>query len=317
MFSPCHINRTQWSALVATSPVSNYFQTPECYDFYSSLTFLEPFAVGVDENGELKGVACGYFIADGGKLKRYFSRRAIIPGGLLLADDITNDALRRLLEKLKNELSGKSIYIEIRNYQDYTAYKSGIESAGFSYVPHYDYLVDTTDGKATFERFSKSKKRQINAAQRKGYRWSTTTDDDEIETFYRLLKHLYRTKVKRPIFPLEFLKKLAVNPHGKILVVKKGETVVGGMACAIEPAKKVYEWYVCGDVMATYAGIDYAVQNGIPYFDFMGAGSPDKSYGVRDFKSKFGGKLLEYGRFLYICNHKLYRLGTWAVRYLY
>jgi len=32
-------------------------------------------------------------------------------------------------------------------------------------------------------------------------------------------------------------------------------------------------------------------------FDFMGVGIPNRPYGVRDFKSKFGGELVNYGRF--------------------
>ena len=46
----------------------------------------------------------------------------------------------------------------------------------------------------------------------------------------------------------------------------------------------------------------------------MGAGAPgDGGYGVRDFKAKFGGELVEYGRFRYVANKPLYTLGKWAV----
>ena len=48
----------------------------------------------------------------------------------------------------------------------------------------------------------------------------------------------------------------------------------------------------------------------------MGAGKPDEGYGVREFKSKFGGELLEHGRFLYICKPSLYRLGKFIVKKL-
>ena len=47
-----------------------------------------------------------------------------------------------------------------------------------------------------------------------------------------------------------------------------------------------------------WISIDYACKNGIEKFDFMGAGSPDEDYGVRDFKAKFGGSLVEPGRFI-------------------
>jgi len=85
------------------------------------------------------------------------------------------------------------------------------------------------------------------------------------------------------------------------------------------PDSTLYEWFVCGDesvmkdiypsVVATWAGIEYAAKNNIPRFDFMGAGKPDKNYGVREFKSKFGGELVEDGRFLYICNTLLFSIG--------
>jgi lipid II:glycine glycyltransferase (peptidoglycan interpeptide bridge formation enzyme) len=68
--------------------------------------------------------------------------------------------------------------------------------------------------------------------------------------------------------------------------------------------------------LATWAGIEYAANHHFDKFDFMGAGKPDESYGVREFKSKFGGTLLEHGRFLYICNSGLYKLGKFIVRKL-
>jgi len=41
----------------------------------------------------------------------------------------------------------------------------------------------------------------------------------------------------------------------------------------------------------------------------MGAGKLDEEYGVREFKEKFGGKLVEYGRFICVNNRLLYQLG--------
>ena len=92
--------------------------------------------------------------------------------------------------------------------------------------------------------------------------------------------------------------------------------------CPILKGKAIYEFYVCGldeeykeqypSVMATWSAMEYANQNNIPVFDFMGAGKPYEQYGVREFKARFGGELVEYGRFLKINNHLLYNLGkTW------
>lgn len=102
------INSDAWLALCSRSSVSSFFQTKACYDFYSKLNFLTPFLYGVTEDDKLVGLACGYLMADGGVVKRYFSRRAIIPGGLLLADDIGKDVFDFLIGCIKNEFVCKS-----------------------------------------------------------------------------------------------------------------------------------------------------------------------------------------------------------------
>ena len=87
----------------------------------------------------------------------------------------------------------------------------------------------------------------------------------------------------------------------------------------------VYEWFACGkdgvyknvypSTVATYFGILFTAQSGRKQFDMMGAGAPgDGGYGVRDFKAKFGGQLVEYGRFRYVANKPLYALGKMAVK---
>jgi len=69
-------------------------------------------------------------------------------------------------------------------------------------------------------------------------------------------------------------------------------------------------------VLATWAPIQYACQNGLKYFDFMGAGRPDTDYGVREFKSKFGGKQVSYGRYLRINKPMLYQIGKSGIHLL-
>ena len=48
----------------------------------------------------------------------------------------------------------------------------------------------------------------------------------------------------------------------------------------------------------------------------MGAGKPDKAYGVRNYKLAFGGDLAEHGRFINILNPILYKLGKIGIKLL-
>ena len=320
------IDPIQWSALGAKLSTASFFQTPECYGFYASLSFLKPFVYAISENEKLMGIACGYVISDGNIIKRFFSRRAIIPGGLLLDNDISTETLQILLNHIQQELIQQSIYIEIRNYNDYSALLTSFELTGFTYQLHLNFHVATPNVDIAFKQLSSSKRRQIKQTINAGATVKVAESAEEIKQFYDLLKYLYRNKVKSPLFPIRFFENLNALKNGKIFVVKFKEKVIGGIACILLEKKVVYEWFVCGDdgiekklyasVLATWAGIEYAAKNGYDRFDFMGAGKPDASYGVRDFKSKFGGELVEHGRFIYICKPRLYSLGKYIVQKL-
>jgi len=318
------IDPAQWEELVQHSPTASFFQTRACYDFYASLTFLHPFVFGVSEDEKLVGVVCGYSISDGGALKRFFSRRAIVPGGLLLDTTISQTSITLLLKHVAQVLSKKAIYTEIRNYNDYSRFRTPIESAGFKYLPHLNFHVKTSNLDEAFQKLNSSKRRQIKLTLKAGATIEEAKTPQDIIEFYELLNELYSIKIKSPLFPLDFFQHLNELSNAKILVIKYKEKVIGGIACVLLDKRVVYEWFVCGkdgteknlypSVLATWAGIEYAAKNGFECFDFMGAGKPDESYGVREFKSKFGGELHEQGRFLLINNPFLYTFGKQAIR---
>lgn len=317
------INQSQWNHLLASSPYASYFQSSQCYDFYASLSFMKPFVFAVEEERELKALVCGYLVADGGKIKQFFSRRAIIPGGVLLANDASDEVVELLLQAVIQHLTKKAIYVEVRNLFDYSAYKTTFEKSGFSYQPHLNYQIKGDSAEAVFERFSKSKKRQIRQAEKQGVGWEITTKKQDVEAFYSLLSDLYKKRIRRPLFPIEFFYKFVGLKEAKLIVVKHQNRIIGGMATIALPNGNCYEWFVCGDdidsknlypsVMATWVGIQTSIENQHPLFDFMGAGAPDADYGVREFKSKFGGEEVEFGRFLYVNSSLLYSIGKFVV----
>lgn len=325
--SVSEIDPSQWNDLIknAHSGEISFFQTKECYDFYASLSFLSPFIFGISENDKLVALAWGYLTAEGGRMKRFFSRRAIVPGGILMRAGISGDTLSVFLNYVGRQLSEQAIYIEIRNHFDYKSYQPYFEASGFEYHPHLNYLIALTEPNEVFGRFNKSRQRQIKQAVASGVTWSVTLQKKDIDAFYTLLQHTYRAKARRPLFPVEYFYKLVQQPEGRLLVVKKDDTVVGGMACFQYAGNRLYELFICGDdsrkelypsVMATWAGIDYAIQQQVAVFDFMGAGKPEAFYGVREFKNRFGGDLVEYGRFLYIGKPLLYAIGRFYIEKL-
>lgn len=306
------INNEQWSQLLASSKVSTFFQSRECYDFYASLSFLTPFCFSLSEDNYLKAVLVGYIEKDGGKVKQFFSRRAIVNGGVLLSEDISDEALSAFLSYCKKQVKGEAIYIEFRNFKDYSNYKEIFRSNGFVYEPHLDFQIDTSSEEVMKQNLGKSRSRDLKFSLRDGAQVVTDPSYEEVNEFYQVLESLYKTKVKTPLFPFEFFDKLYHEPFSKFVLVRYQEKIIGGTVCVGDEGGTLFEWFACGkdgvykniypSTVATYSGIEYAVQNDFPVFDMMGAGNPDESYGVRDFKSKFGGKLVEFGRYKCILN---------------
>ena len=321
------IDQQQWQQLIERSPYATWFQTDEAYRFYQSVCDMQAFAYGVSEDDNLVGLVVGYTTTEKCKFKQHFTARSIIVGGPLIADNISNEALTALLKAVRamesncqSPIANRPIYIETRNFHDYSRWKSVFESVGFAYKEHYDIHVHCS----AQHRLSERRQRELKRAIKNGATVVEAQTEQEIRDWYQILYRLYREKVRTPLFSEDFFLQFHRNGVGKYLLVKYEGKVIGGMMCPILDGKAIYEWYVCGldeeyrdlcpSVLATHAAIEYAKNHGLPLFDFMGAGVPDQPYGVRDFKMEFGGELLEYGRFLYIRKPLLYWIGKIGVK---
>lgn len=319
------IDQLQWQELVQSSPTATWFQTKEAYDFYASLPEeMTPFALGIEEDGHLAGVIVGYTTQEKNPIKQFLTRRAIIIGGPLLDKNISDETLKILLLAVKRLLMDV-IYIETRNFNDYTQWRFIFEQCGFAYQPHLNFHVDCTQD-SMLAAMSESRRRQIKKAIKSGVEIVEAQSQSDVIAYYEILKDLYRNKVKTPLFPLEFFMNFFDNSFGKYFLVKYENKIIGGIMCPILNDRTIYEWFVCGmdeqyknqypSVMATYAAIEYAKENGIARFDFMGAGKPNEAYGVRDFKARFGGEQVEHGRFLCVRKPLSYKIGKLGVKLL-
>ena len=339
------INNEEWRELVRESKTGTWFQTPEAYALFASMpNLLWPFAIAIVNEGnddcKLRGVCVGYVTVEKNPIKQFFTRRAIILGGPAIADDATEEEVEALMKGVRKRLMNEDcrfkigkgpIYIETRNFNDYSKWRDAFERAGFEYQPHLNFNVDCTDREKMLERLSENRKRQIRKGGRlkvNGERLSVIDDgvqEENIREWYGILEKLYRTKVKTPLWPVVFFLEAYRKNVGKFLLVKHNNHIIGG-SMIVNDTKSVYEWFECGlnaeykeqypSVMATWAGMEYTNQHDIAQYDMMGAGEPNVPYGVRDFKAEFGGELVEHGRF--ICKNKplLYKIGKLGVKLL-
>jgi serine/alanine adding enzyme len=318
------IDRNSWQALLDSSAFSSPFQTPEFYEFFNSIKGFGAEVFAVEDHGALQALAVVTIQKEKG-LKAFLSERAIIYGGPLVLGE-NNKAFEKLLVEISSYYRKKLIYIEIRNYFDYSKFNDSLAKTDFKFLPWLNFQLSIASTDEMLKSMSSSRSRQIKKALKNGVTWSETDKKTDIEAFYNILFDLYSNKIKKPLLPKEFF--LNVHKHGfvKYLLVYLNEKVIGGILCPIIEGKAIYEFYVCGldneykdqypSVMATWAAMEYGSKNGLKVFDFMGAGSPDEDYGVREFKSRFGGTQVEHGRYINILNPLLYKTGKLGLKML-
>ncbi len=318
------IDRKQWVALVNRSPVASIFQTPDIFDFFIENELYDIKILGVEEDCVLKGLVVCVIQSEGKRLKKLLTTRAIINGGPLLDDSISDDALKLLLCSVLSELKKQCIYIETRNLNDYSRWRKTFEACGFEYQPHYNFHIDTSEIEIE-KGFDKSRRKRIRRALENGA--VINSDNACLPSFYGILSDLYRNKIHKPLPPYEMFESLLKCPFAKYFyVLSPQRKVIGGQLILLLGNRVVYAWYCCGldqeyrelhpSIMANYAAIRFASDQGFGRYDMMGAGEPGDHYGVRDFKAQFGGTLVEHGRFRRINNAIVYNLGRLAISVL-
>lgn len=330
------IDVAAWSELVKISSTGTWFQTPEAFDFYASQPELfKPFAIGIcnlksetiNAQSSLRAVCVGYVTVEKSAIKQFVMRRAIIVGGPVLADNCSEEEVAALMSAVRKQLQSQAIYVETRNFNDYSRWREAFEKAGFSYQPHLNFHVHTNKPWDDIEtNIGKHRRKYIRLSFRDGATIEEHPTLEQVRAYYDVLLDLYNTKVKMPLQPWEFFEKLYHCPSCKYLLVLYDGQVVGGSICMLLPGHGVYEWYACGkdgvfknihpSSVTKYAGMKYACDNSYAVFDMMGAGKPDEEYGVRDFKAEFGGELVEHGRFLCVTKPLLYKIGVLGVKIL-
>ncbi len=313
------VDRLKWSEMVSSAGNGSLFQMPEFYDFLKESEGNDPFVFIGERNGCYDYLVSGSIQFSKNRVVRPFSRRAIVTGGIVIRQGADYADLPAFLESVTGRLKGRAVYMEIRNLHDYSHLEEIFEDNGFSRVPHLNYQVDISSVKETFSRLNQSRRRQVRKSLEGGAEVLVNPGREEVREFYAILKETYRRRVHKPLPDEEFFLRFHGSGPGVFLLIRHNGRIIGGIMCPVFGKKAIYEWYVAGEdgrypgiypsVLATWAAIEYGANNGTGIFDFMGAGRPDEDYGVREFKSKFGGREVEHGRFLAVFNRTVYAVG--------
>ena len=323
-----NIPNKKWKLFLNNSTFATPFQTPEFFDFFNIEDGLSAEVFAVEENDELLALCVVTFQKEKG-IKGYFSRRAIIYGGPLIADnEKAKQALGILLLAINKKIKHKVIYAETRNFNDYSQYSECFLKNRWNYEPYLNVRISLFE-KTIDEILANMKynrRREIQLSFKECAITKEAENETEVTYLYNILYDLYKSRVKLPMPDLFFFIKLFNSQIGKVFIVEHNRRIIGGSFCFYYPNKSIYTMYYCGlrnynskifpTHLAIMASIDFGIKHKLQVLDMMGAGKPSVEYGVRKYKAEFGGETVEHGRFINIYNPFLFKLGKTGLNLL-
>lgn len=300
------VENKEWARYVSIHPYGNIFQSPEINVVYSDTDYYEPVFIAAKERGDIQGLIQGVIIQESGFIKGKMSSRCVVRGGPLVSDP---SVVGPLLEKFSDRVEKKAIFTQLRNLFDTSHYKKKIIDEDFDFDSHLNYLVDLDCSEdEVWNGFSKSRRKGIRQAQRAGIKVKKVSTAEEMEILYDLIQKTY-SRVQIPVASKSLFTSAFKNLSDKkmilpLLAYKKGIPIAGRIALCY--MHTIYDWYA-GDEegyrdehaneLLVWEFLKHGVEGSYKIFDFGGAGHPDEKYGPREFKRRFGGKKVNFGRY--------------------
>ncbi len=304
------LNENVWRQFVEQHPQGNVFHTPEMFQVFAQAKNHQPqLWAAVDGQRVLALLLPVTVTVIGGALQRLTSR-AVAYGGVLASPGKEGEmALDFLLQTYNHRAGKRHLFTELRNLADSTAVQGALRENGYLFEDHLNYLVDLKRSPdEVMQHIGKRTRKNIRRAlRRKEIHIREADTPEDIALCYTLLHKTY-TLAKVPLAHPSLFEAVfrELYPQGmvKFLLAQAGDTY---LAASVELLYKdvIYGWYSGSDrAYSKYIPNDllmwrilkWGAENGYRLYDFGGAGKPDEEYGVRDFKAKFGGKLVCFGR---------------------
>jgi CelD/BcsL family acetyltransferase involved in cellulose biosynthesis len=305
------LDRRTWSRYVARHPGGNVFHTPEMFDVAARTAHHAPeLWAAVSGGSDVLALLTPVRVRLRGGPLASLTTRAIAYGGVLHDDTAAGrTALRLLLEAYVARSGHGVLFTELRNLHDTGALGPLLADHGFCHEQHLNFVVDLD---RPVEQVLQGIARRARQAIRKGLRDGQVrvrelTDRADLTSWYEVLAATYRNAgvplADRTLFEAAFD---VLRPAGMIRF-RSAEVSGRVAACSADLQYKdtVYAWYGGSDrelrrwvpnEMIVWDVLARGVADGYRRYDFGGAGKPGEPYGVRDFKAKFGGDLVDFGR---------------------
>lgn len=315
---------SEWGSFIEKHPNGNIFHTPEMFEVFSKTQGYRPSLWAVIDHNRCPLallLPVEIFLSNG--FLRYFTTRTVVYGSVLWSpSEEGGKALGLLLQSYIRDGGGASLFTELRNISNLEAVQPVLHENSFVYEDHLNYLIDLgRSPEAIFQNIGPRTRKNIRRALTRGdVVIEEVTRREQIREWYGLLQLTYKT-AKVPLADCSLFETAfdILLPKGMIrYTLARVGKAVAAISAELLYKDVIYGWYggtdraysnyVPNDLL-TWHILEWGAQNGYRMYDFGGAGKPDQEYKVRDFKAKFGGSLVCFGRNSYVHRPFLTRIA--------
>ncbi len=304
------LDRDQWKFFVDTHPKGSVFHTPQMYEvFRTARRHRVWLRAALNSQREIIALVTAVVVQTLPDPLGRLSSRSIFYAEPLCCDSPEGaEALAALVAEHDRELGARVLFTEVRPLFPAGKERKALEQSGYVYQDYLNYLIDLRQSREElWASLTGAARSNIRRGQKQGVRVEEMTTPEGVTILYRSLVENY-ARAQVPLADKDLFNRsvqlLQADNMVKVFIGYFDGQPIGGSIVLLYKDRE-YEWYwgalrlkgVYPSECITWHRIEWGQQHGYAVYDFGGAGWPDKPYGVRDFKAKFGPKLVNYGRY--------------------
>ncbi len=304
------LDRARWYRFVCEHPKGSVFHTPQMWDVFSRTSHHCPFfRAAVDAKGEILALLSAVHVQTlPDPLGSLSSRSILYAEPLSIETSEGKAALTALIAEHDRRMRRMVLFTEVRPLYPAGRERVALEACGYVYQDYLNFLIDLRRSKEQLlAAMTNACRANIRRGERQGVHVEEMNTPEGVDLLYRFLTAGYE-RARVPLADKSlFIQALNIlKPFDMIRIFVgflKDQPI--GASVVLLFKQRVYEWYWAAERIKsvypaeciTWHRIDWGRQHGFAVYDFGGAGSPDKPYGVRDFKAKFGPEWVHHGRY--------------------
>jgi serine/alanine adding enzyme len=299
-----------WDEFVEQHPKGSVFHSSQMVQVFESAKGHTPLPLAaVTDSGEILSMLVATRVQTLPDVFGAVSSRSIWYAEPLCYDSPESiDSLCELIAEHDRTFRRRVLFTEVRPLHSSGPERIALERCGYDYLDYLNFVLDTTRPKdEIWKGMRDTVRKSVRKCEQLRFSFRHLDTPDSVDLLYTFLQDTYGHAevplADRSLFEAAYR---ILKPQNivEFVAIYDGEKPLA-VDVMLVFKKQVFMWYggsirmpgLSPVAQLQWREIEWSCEHGIELYDFGGAGWPNVAYGVRDFKAKFGGELVSYGRY--------------------